>query len=259
MIKAAFFDIDNTIYDHRTHRFISSTFEAIKKFQEKGGKAFLCTARCYEITQSFGLFDLGVKWDGYVSFAGGVAFTNWEYVHLSLMSEHSLKTLAKLAKQYGFCLEVLGVKNRYMINQPNEACIEYHKIFVDKTAPVHKYKPGKTTGCLMFAKAEMDPIIHQALPKLKINRYSDYSADLSDDLTRNKGDGIKAILDYWGIQKEEAIAFGDDLPDVPMKEEVGKLVIVGSGNPQAQKDADYVCEDIAEDGIYKTFVKFEMI
>ena len=70
--KAAFFDIDNTLYDYSKMRFTESTLECIKKFQKNGGKAFIVSARCYDLIRSFGLFDLGVKWDGWSSFCGGV-------------------------------------------------------------------------------------------------------------------------------------------------------------------------------------------
>ena len=48
MIKAAFFDIDWTLYDHASQRWIASGLEAIKKLKEKGVKVFVASARPYD-------------------------------------------------------------------------------------------------------------------------------------------------------------------------------------------------------------------
>ena len=78
-IKAAFFDIDNTLFDYKTMRFVPSTLEAIKEFQANGGKVFVASARCYDLIRSFGTMDLGVKWDGVSAFCGAAAALRAEY------------------------------------------------------------------------------------------------------------------------------------------------------------------------------------
>ena len=45
MIKAVFFDIDWTLYDHEAKRFVPTAIEGIKKLKEKGIKVFICSAR----------------------------------------------------------------------------------------------------------------------------------------------------------------------------------------------------------------------
>ena len=42
-IKAVFFDIDGTFYDHTTNRVLPSTKEAVRKLKEQGIKIALCS------------------------------------------------------------------------------------------------------------------------------------------------------------------------------------------------------------------------
>lgn len=45
MIRAAVFDIDETLYDGQNKRFIPSAIEALKKLQAKGVRVVLATGR----------------------------------------------------------------------------------------------------------------------------------------------------------------------------------------------------------------------
>lgn len=65
--KAAFFDIDGTIWD-KDNRIPDSTKEAIRKIRENGSLAFLCSGRCRSYIQNPEL--LGIGFDGVVSGCG---------------------------------------------------------------------------------------------------------------------------------------------------------------------------------------------
>ena len=59
-----------------------------------------------------------------------------------------------------------------------------------------------------------------------------------------------------GINKEEVIAFGDSLNDLPMFEEAGISVAMENGDLLVKEKADYVTSSNAEDGIAKAIEKF---
>ena len=44
-IKAVFFDVDGTTYQHNIHAVPNSTMEALRKLKEKGIKLAICTSR----------------------------------------------------------------------------------------------------------------------------------------------------------------------------------------------------------------------
>ena len=66
----------------------------------------------------------------------------------------------------------------------------------------------------------------------------------------NKGVGVRKILDYYHLDKENAIAFGDGTNDIEMLEAVGTGVAMGNATDDVKAVADAICGHVAEDGIY---------
>ena len=56
-IKAVFFDIDGTFYDHTTNRVLPSTKEAVRKLKEQGIKIALCSGRPLQLAAELPVFD----------------------------------------------------------------------------------------------------------------------------------------------------------------------------------------------------------
>ena len=65
----------------------------------------------------------------------------------------------------------------------------------------------------------------------------------------SKATGIRAVLEHYGLGKKDACAVGDSLNDLPMFDAVGTSVAMGNGAPLIPY-ADYVTDDIMQDGIY---------
>lgn len=258
-IKAAFFDIDNTLFDYKTMRFVPSTIEAIKEFQANGGKAFIASARCYDLIRSFGTMDLGIKWDGWTSFCGGVVSADHKIIYKATLPPKDVRQLVSFAKEHKAGLELLGIKTRFLIDKPNEYVYGYHKIYIDPLAPVRKYRGEEITGAILLCPESYDKLVKEKLTNVAFNRFQEYGADIGPNIERTKGFGCKVLLDYFGIKKEEAIAFGDSMPDVSMADACGTLVIVGNGEEEAKKYATIVSDPVHEDGVAKLMRKLKMI
>lgn len=68
-IKAVFFDIDGTFFDHHSNQVLSETMDAIKQLKANGYKVALCSGRAKEMAEQLGVLQL-FPWDGYVGGAG---------------------------------------------------------------------------------------------------------------------------------------------------------------------------------------------
>lgn len=66
-------------------------------------------------------------------------------------------------------------------------------------------------------------------------------------------------LDFFGIDKSEAIAFGDGENDIDMLELVGLGIAMGNGNEKLKKAADFVTKQSSEDGIDYALKKYGII
>lgn len=65
-----------------------------------------------------------------------------------------------------------------------------------------------------------------------------------------KGLGIQKVLDYYQIDRAEAMAFGDDNNDIEMLKAVGRGIAMKNASEQLKEIADEICGEVAEDGIY---------
>ncbi len=86
--------------------------------------------------------------------------------------------------------------------------------------------------------------------------------DNADNLTVKditKAHAIDCLLKYLGISIEDTIAFGDAKIDIPMLEYCNIGVAMGSGGEEIKAMADYVTDDVDNDGLYKAFVHFGLI
>ena len=61
--------------------------------------------------------------------------------------------------------------------------------------------------------------------------------------------GIQEILQYYNLDLSQIMAFGDGDNDIKMLEIAGIAVAMGNGNDNVKAMADYVTDDIDEDGI----------
>ncbi len=246
--EAAFFDVDWTLFDHASGRFIPSGLEAIKRLEKQGTKVFICSARNYESIRSFGLYDLGIHWSGYVSHAGGVAKVGNRFVLKQLVDHKIIRNLCKTVTNLGRNLEIVTVKSRFMIHEPDEYAKAYYEVFKDPFPEVRPYQNQDCVGVLFFGPEEYDARIEQENPGLTYFRFATFGMDIQI-LPHIKGEGIKAILDAIGVPKEKAIGFGDDIQDISMSEACGTFVCMGNGKEEVKKHADFVTKRIEDDGL----------
>ena len=257
MIKVAFFDIDNTIYDWPTRQFVPSGINAIRRLNKKGIKVILCTARPYASVKEFGVYDLGIHWDGIISNCGAFVSLGTCTLRKLVMDPKKVRKLCKIALSKSLTMELVTAKTRYLIAPGNTFLSNYHGTYSDSVPPVHHYRGEGVTGVLLFAPEEYDHFFQDELPELTYYRFHECGVDISEKEHR-KGDGISIVLDALGVRREEALAFGDDYQDITMKE--GAIfVAVGNGKEEVKQEADYVSPAIVDGGIEKALIHFGVL
>ena len=96
-------------------------------------------------------------------------------------------------------------------------------------------------------------VIHCTVPS-----FGDDSGELSV-VGVNKASAIEALINHLNIPQENTFAFGDGMNDADMLEYCHIGIAVGNAKEGLKAIADEVCDDIAEDGIYKTMKKYQLI
>ena len=258
MIKVAFFDIDWTLYDHRGGGYVSSGIEAIKKLKKNGVKVFISSARPFDSMKLFGIFDLGIEWDGYIASAGAIAVVNGKTIRKMLMKTSDAWLIINKMKELGRTLEVVTPTERFLISPPDEYVSSYHYVYQYIAPQLRDYNDDETTGMLLFIPESYDEEVRSVAPHLSWYRFHPCAVDLSDKI-HEKGDAIKDILDYLGLAKEEAISFGDDTQDISMAMQTGLFVAMGNGKEEVKKVASFVTDSIENDGLEKALKYYGLI
>ncbi len=257
-IKIAFFDVDWTLYDHQNHRWSFKSIEAIKELKKKGVKVVLCTARSYESMKLFGLFDLGIDWDGFISSAGACAYADGEFLRKTLIDAKEVKRFLALVKERNLTCEIVMPTSRILAFPQTKESEAYYQIFIEKIPPVEEYKGEEVTGLNLFAAESEDAIFQKEFPTFCFFRYAPVACDISGEPHR-KGDGINVILEHFNLKEDDAIAFGDDIQDITMAEQVKTFVCMNNGKDEVKKVASFVTKDVWDDGVYYALLHYGLI
>ena len=97
-------------------------------------------------------------------------------------------------------------------------------------------------------KDEYDAIL-RGVDGAKIAAWWDRAVDIIP-ASGGKGTGIGKILEYYGFDKAEAVAFGDGNNDIEMLQVVGSAVAMGNASDELKAVATEVCRPVTEDGVY---------
>jgi len=74
-----------------------------------------------------------------------------------------------------------------------------------------------------------------------------------------KKTAIEVLLKHLNADQKDTISFGDAKIDLSMFELCNYNVAMGNGGPEIKEAADYITDDVDEDGLYKAFEHLELI
>ena len=66
----------------------------------------------------------------------------------------------------------------------------------------------------------------------------------------DKGRGVAKILEYFGLNRSQAMAFGDGNNDIEMMQAVDHAIAMGNASAELKAISSDICGDAGEDGVY---------
>lgn len=255
--RIAFFDLDWTLYDHENHRWDEESLKAIKAIKQKGVKVVFVTARNYDSASRFGVFDLGIEWDAYITSAGAVAFYGKEHEVLSRVDEETIRKFIQVCERIGSTFEIVCVYNRILIGGDTLGLRNYYHDFMEVKPSQREYAGEEATGFNFFDDLEKEALVKKEFPELIYYRYHDYAVDITTT-PHVKGDAMNFLLEHFGLKKEDAIAFGDGDQDISMKK-AATFVAMGNAADEVKKEGDFVTDSVMNSGVSKALMHFELL
>lgn len=256
MIKAIFFDIDGTLVSFKTHQIPLSTIEALKKLKAKGIKIFIATGRGKD-----GLKVLeGIDFDGYITLNGQYCYVGDEIIYENTINRDDLKNLLNYLDKHPFPCGFTEEHNKYF-NLRDDRVDEIHRITQNDDHPAgdcSEVVNKKIYQCMCFVDTDEEKELLKVMPHCISARWHPLFCDISP-LGGTKQNGIDKFLEYYNLNLDETMAFGDGGNDKEMLQHVALSVAMGNGGDMIKEIADYITSDVDDDGILKALQHFDLL
>ena len=262
MRKYVFFDIDGTLWDEKM-MVPESTKLAIKKLQENGHKAFVCTGRAMGNVNDPQFDEIG--FDGFIAACGNHVEMDGKILYERNMSYEDVKAIYDVSREHQLPIIYEGTKYQWMDREGFEGD-SYITYIVENLKDAAVY----------LDECELDEIEANKFSAL-VNEQTNYPA-VEEALSNrfdfmNHGDGIieavpkgtsKATGIAWfcehlGIAIEDTYALGDSINDLEMLAFVGHSIAMGNASQAAKDVAEYVTTHIHEKGVYNALKHYKLI
>lgn len=258
-IKALFFDIDATIYTHRTHDFPQSTKKALLLLKEQGYKIAVATSRCRYETKNLPSFFHTFDFDAMIFDGGALVLEHDQIIAKHPIDTRQVRKLVTLSKQQEYAMRYSTFDGDYF-HQKSEWFIEdeFFRLYLNMPL-VKPYEDEEVFNMLAYAKTdEQEKNLRQQLDRCAIIKHGSGTFEITAyDI--DKSIGVKALCKHWNIGIDEVICFGDGANDVKMLQEAGLGIAMKNGNERAKAVADKICGHIDEDGIYHMCKELNLI
>ena len=249
MHRIFFFDIDNTLLDHRTLSIPPSALSAIEVLKREGHTVAIATGRSYDHARPF----IDLVQPSYAITQNGARILQGDKEVLSIpLPRQALINLFdwihSLGHPYGanngasgYLSDLLPITTEPLdtVGMPYQSTDKFY------------LQRDVYQGWLFFDEnldAELIPEIRERYPDFDVARWHKTAVDILSR-TVNKWTGCQWVLTQTGFRPDQAVAFGDGINDIQMLKGVGLGIAMGNAHPDLKAVADRIAPALHLDGI----------
>ena len=246
-IKIAFFDIDGTLIDMNRKVISDQMLECLIRLKENHVILCIATGRPPVSVPHFP----GIEFDAFLTFNASYCFTKDAVILSNPIPASDVQQIIKNAASIGRPV-ALASKDRMGSNGIDNDLTDYFPISkqtIDVAEDFDAFAQDEIYQIMLGCRAEDHDLLVKNAPGAKVTAWWDRAADIIPS-NGGKGMGVGKILSYYGLTKDQAIAFGDGSNDIEMLEAAGTGVAMGNATENVKNIADVVCGSVADEGIY---------
>jgi Cof subfamily protein (haloacid dehalogenase superfamily) len=249
MPRIFFFDIDNTLFDHRTQSIPPSALSAIDGLKRAGHTVVIATGRAHGHARPF-IEKIRPAWA--ITQNGACILRGEEVVFSVPLPRARLVALFDWMSARGHPYGINGGDSGYlsaavpMTTEPLATVAMPYQC----ERPIHLER-DVYQGWLFFDEsldATLIPAIRARFPEFELLRWHRWAVDVQLRAV-TKWTGCQWIMAHAGFAPARAVAFGDGLNDMAMLQGVGLGVAMDNGRPELKAVADRIAPAIHLDGV----------
>ena len=264
--KIAFSDIDGTVLTS-DHHVLPRTAAAIREITAKGVPFALVSARMPEAIAPV-VEEIGVR-TAVISYNGALVITpDGTEIHDERMTRaHTEAVLHRVTAQYPAASMNYYAGHTWYVRNRDDPEVRREEGITTVTSVTADFAALTAAGVLpnkLFAMGapalieRMERELSETFPELSIMRSLPHLLEIIERCV-SKAAGIEVLLKHYGIDRTEALAFGDNYNDVSMLRCVGHGVAMGNAPEEVKGIAASVTEANDADGIYHFLKKIDMV
>lgn len=254
--KIIFLDCDGTIMDATRDMLTVSnkTKYAVKELIKNGHLVYIASGRCDKLISD----DIKeIHPTGFITTNGAHCYNNSGIVYSYNMKEESIKAIIDSCEKYNGVYFLETQDHIYTKDTKDPLYLKFVNAWKCSADTFTDVKLDESYQLAMTAfNDEKDCLCFESDLKNTVDIRKQYGFTSFDvgDFGIDKGYGIKKVLDYYGIDKKDAYAFGDGLNDLEMLQEVEESYCMENGNDKLKALAKHVAPDVLDDGFYQAMV-----
>ena len=245
--RIIFFDIDGTLLNMGAKRLSDKTLEALTRLKARGILLCIATGRSPVSLPHFE----GVEFDAFLTFNGSYCYDRRGPIFSNPIPAGDVRRILENAAALGRPVSV-ATRDRLAANGRDDDLAQYYAFahLALETAPdFEAAAAGEVYQVMMGCRESEYPAVLKGVRGARITAWWDRAVDIIP-ANGGKGVGIQRILEHYGLDRSEALAFGDGNNDIEMLQAVGTGVAMANASPGLKAVADEICGHVAEDGIY---------
>ena len=244
-----FFDIDNTLLDHKTLTIPPSALTAIDELKQEGHTVVVATGRSYGHAEPF----IRQVRPDYVITQNGARILQGEQEVLSIpLPRKALIALFDWMHSQGHYFGINDGSSGYVSDLVPAAIEPLDTVRMPYQNRNRFYLERDVYQAWLFFDESLDdtliPEIHKRYPEFDTVRWHKTAIDIMPHAI-NKWTGCQWVLARTGFTPDQAIAFGDGLNDMQMLQGVGLGIAMDNGHPDLKAVADRIAPALHLDGI----------
>ncbi|WP_283655951.1 Cof-type HAD-IIB family hydrolase [Paenibacillus sp. RC334] len=277
--KIVFIDIDGTLVGD-DGMVPESAQKACKIARENGHLLYLCTGRSKaEIYDA--IWNIG--FDGLIGAGGGYVESGDEILYHKKVTPEDVRQMVDFFNTHGidFYLESNSALYASQKLRPHLERRIYGDVENDPAArekmerSPHPFIAGLTYGetdlykddvnkvCFLESDVPFERIKEEFQGKFEVIQCTVpiFGKDSGEMMIPgiHKAIAIADLLNHLGLPQEQTIAIGDGMNDAEMLEYCALGIAMGNAKPGLMEIADDITDNVEEDGLYKSFVKYGLI